>query len=168
MVKFINKLDIYHETQKLYEEYYYKKTTNSTKVNYKAEKKLKSDRVFYIDKRPENKPSTDLDPKKVDDGKKIASNYSGNNINKSSIDGFYFNSGKELPSQFDMRNMTELTNFWKNEEDKIERPKLEFGTRKMKEDLVEERKEKMKKSKKGEIIRKEVCDERYFKYNKKI
>ena len=55
-------LDIYHETQKLYQEYYYKKSNSSTKVNYKAEKKLKSDRVFYTEKRPENKSATDLEP----------------------------------------------------------------------------------------------------------
>lgn len=65
-----------------------------------------------------------------------------------------------------MRNMTELTNYWKGENGVIERPQLDFEQAKMKDDLVEERKDKFKKSKRGEILRNEVCDNRFFKYNK--
>lgn len=47
----INNIDIQYNTQKLYEEYYYKKTTNNCKVDYKSDKKLKSERVFFSPKR---------------------------------------------------------------------------------------------------------------------
>lgn len=57
-----------------------------------------------------------------------------------------------------MRNMTELTNYWKGENDQIERPKLDYGTRKMKDDLIEGRKEKIKNSKKADVKRKDICD----------
>ena len=35
-----------------------------------------------------------------------------------------------------MRNMTELTNYWKGENGKIERPVEDFGAKMMKDDLI--------------------------------
>lgn len=52
-----------------------------------------------------------LDPEKVDEGFKIATNYKGNNINHDKITTFYLTSGRELPCQGEMRIMTRLTNY---------------------------------------------------------
>ncbi len=59
---FILILDLQYNTQKLYEEYYYKRTTNNCKVDYKSEKKLKGERYFFIPKRPQQIAATDLEP----------------------------------------------------------------------------------------------------------
>jgi hypothetical protein len=40
-------------------------------VNYKSEKKMKSERIFFSPKRSENYPTTELNPEKVAKGEKI-------------------------------------------------------------------------------------------------
>lgn len=63
-----------------------------------------------------------------------------------------------MPCTLDMRQMNELTNYWKGEDGKLERKSLDYEVRKMKDDLVEERKEKMKKRRKKELERNEICE----------
>ena len=57
-----------------------------------------------------------------------------------------------------MRNMNELTNHWKDNKEKGN-----FDIKKMKEDMKSERVRKIKESKKGYIVRKDVCDQRFFR-----
>ena len=59
----IIKIDISYETQKLYEEVYYKRTTLDFRFHYKTQKQ--TERSFFDPVRPENKPATDLSPKAV-------------------------------------------------------------------------------------------------------
>ena len=54
--------------------------------------------------------------------------------------------------------MNELTNHWKGNKDKGN-----FDIKKMKEDMKSERVRKIKESKKANIARKDVCDERFFR-----
>lgn len=79
-------LDLQYNTQKLYEDYYYKRTTNNCRVDYKSEKKLQSERVFFTPRNPDLIAATTLDLEKVDNGFKIATNFKDGNILKGNID----------------------------------------------------------------------------------
>ncbi len=52
--------------------------------------------------------------------------------------------GKELPSQYDMRYMTHLTNFYKNEKDELVEPKIDYTIKKLKQELINKRKQAAK------------------------
>lgn len=77
-------------------------------------------------------PSTVMNPQKVDKGLKIASNFKGSNIRQDKISSFYLTSGKQLPSQYDMRYMTNLTNHYKDKNDKFITPKIDFAVKQLK------------------------------------
>ena len=64
--------------------------------------------------------------------------------------------------------MNALTDYYRNEEGKIESPKLDYTVMKLKEDMEEERRRKIKEWKKGVFERNEICDERYFKMKMKL
>jgi hypothetical protein len=51
-------------------------------------------RYFFIQKKPIDIPATVLNPEKVDQGLKIATNFKYNNINNGKISNFYENSGR--------------------------------------------------------------------------
>jgi hypothetical protein len=53
------------------------------------------------------------------------------------VECFYSNSGKELPSQLDMRFNTNLTNQWVDNRGKIIKKVKEYSLRKMKNDLTD-------------------------------
>ena len=69
-----------------------------------------------------------------------------------------------MPCNLDMRQMNELTNYWKGQDDKIERKTLDYEIRKMKDDLVQERRQKAKRRKKKDLDKNEVCEEKYMKF----
>lgn len=81
-------IDIYHESQKPFEEFYYHATALKQKVNYKRENKQQG-RYFFRSKRKEDFPSTVMDPEKVDIGNKVATNFKGSNIKRSGLSPFY-------------------------------------------------------------------------------
>ena len=123
-----------YETKKSFENFYYRKTTNHCRVDYKSEKKLKSERIFFHSKRSDAEAATELEPEEVDRGRKIATHFKGRNISTANTEDFYRNSGKELPPQIEMRCMTPLTNHWK-----AAKPTEDFDLAKMKEDMKAER-----------------------------
>ena len=65
-----------------------------------------------------------------------------------------------------MRYMNEMTNHWVGKDGKIPKQKLDYSTRKMKEDMINERKERINKSKKAENIKETMCDVKFFNYLK--
>lgn len=55
------------------------------------------------------------------------------------IDGFYSNTGRQLPSQLDMRLNNNLTNQWVDDRGRVMRKKKDYSLRKMKNDLVDKK-----------------------------
>lgn len=98
--------------------------------------------------RPENLAATTMNPEKVDNGLKIASNFKGRNIRQDGIPDFYLTAGRELPCQSDMRSMNELTNYYKGKDGRIEKPHVDYTVKKMREDLLNQRKEQHERPKK--------------------
>ena len=88
-----------------------------------------------------------MDPEKVGDGLKIASNYKGSNLRQDKISPFYINSGREIPCMPDMRQMNEQTNFYQGKDGKMIKPNIDYTVRKMREDLLTKRKEQINGSK---------------------
>lgn len=59
--------------------------------------------------------------------------------------------------------MNELTNHWKDETGAIKKKKLDYQTRKMKEDMTNERLGKIMYSKEAKLQKSEMCDEKYYR-----
>ena len=79
----------------------------------------------------------------------MASNFKGSNIKNDGWDPFYKGSGRDLPTQLDSRKMNPLIDYYRRVEGKIESPQLDYTVMKLKEDMVEERKRKLKGWKKA-------------------
>lgn len=137
---------MYYESKKPYEYCYYNTTTLKNKVNYQIENK-EQQRYFFKRRRASDFSATILDPEKVDEGLKIASNFAGSNIRRDKIAPFYLGPGKELPSQYDMRYMTKLTNHYRNRDDKLITSEIDYRVNKLKEVMINKRNESLKKSK---------------------
>lgn len=60
--------------------------------------------------------------------------------------------------------MTHLTNFYKDNKDKLIEPHVDYTVKKLKEDLVNRRKELAKMPKNPNFSREEICDIKYFKH----
>ena len=105
------------------------------RIHYKQQSE--GERYFFKTARPENLPATNLSPKAVDSAKKRTRRKSG------PIDSFYMNSGRDLPSQFDNRTGTALTEHWRDQTGNINRPQLEYAVRAMKEGLKRERQQQI-------------------------
>ncbi len=60
IVRFFNKPELEYNTQQLYEDYYYKKAPMD--CNFKYKKGDKTGRSFFVPKRKENQPATQLSP----------------------------------------------------------------------------------------------------------
>lgn len=68
-----------------------------------------------------------------------------------------------MPTQMDMRTMTQLTNHFKGPDGKVRKFSLDYIQRKMKEDLDDERMKRIKFSKKPELVREHNCDTKFFR-----
>lgn len=76
---------------------------------------------------------------------------------------FYKINGRQLPSQFDQRYLSPNNNFYKDKEGHLIPPKIDFSSRKYKDQLLNRDLEEIKKSKRPYFNRDEICDFRYFK-----
>lgn len=94
-----------------------------------------------------------MDPEKVGSGLKIASNYKGSNLRQDKISSFFTQSGREMPCTPDMRQMNEQTNFYKGKDGKIIKPNIDYTIKKMREDLLNKRKEQISQSKRPDFSR---------------
>jgi hypothetical protein len=119
-------------------------------------------RYFFVPQREENLPSTDLNPESVARSFSVANPYKTGKILN-----FYKINGREQPSQLDERFLSPNKNFYKDRDGRLVKQEMSFTARKYRDQLLVRDLDEIKKSKKPYFNRDEICDERYFKQEKR-
>lgn len=123
-------VDLYYNSQTKYEQICFDNKTTSCIFNLKKQNDQKQ-RYFFIPKREEDKPSTDLNPEHVGKSFSVANPYK-----TAKILHFYKVNGRELPSQFDSRFLTPNKHFYKDKNGKLIKEQMSFTARKYKDELL--------------------------------
>lgn len=119
--------DLNYNSEKKYQEVYFDNRTTSCIFELKKQKDNKG-RYFFISQRPENLPSTDLEPEKVAKSFSVATPFKPNKILN-----FYRVNGRELPCQLDQRHYSPNRNFYKDQEGRLVKPEVSFTARRYKD-----------------------------------
>jgi hypothetical protein len=83
------------------------------------------------------------------------------------IQHFYKINGRELPAELEKRLYSPTRNFYVNKDGRLIRPQVSFTARRYKDDLLVRDLEEIQKAKRPYFDRDEVCDEMFFKQERR-